>query len=321
MGVYAMRLIITGAAGLYGVHMVNALSNAKYTEKIIGVDDFSRNFLSKDPFIDSGSEKFELLKMDYADLDKKKIDEIQPDVVVHLAASVSIPESIDDPWKYFNNNEAGTFRLTQNLLASKTQPTLIYASSPEVYGNPKYVPMDENHPLNPTSTYAVTKLACEKHCMSMWEWYKYPVTVIRNFNTYGENQNLWGYSAVIPAFIQNALRGEPLTIDGDGKQTRDFMYVSDAVNAYKMVIENPRAATGETFNIGTGTDTPIGELAEKILAMTGSKSKVVHRDARLGDLMALRANIDHIKSKLGWSPAVAMDEGLRKTMEWYKRFV
>lgn len=316
-----MRLIITGAAGLYGVHMVNALANAEYVEKIIGVDDFSRNFLAETVFTGPNVQKFELVKMDYANLDKKKIDELRPDVVVHLAASVSIPESMDDPWKYFKNNEEGTFKLTQNLLASKAQPTLIYASSPEVYGNPKYVPMDENHPLNPTSTYAVTKLACEKHCMSMWEWYKYPVTVIRNFNTYGENQNLWGYSAVIPAFIQNALKGEALTIDGDGKQTRDFMYVADAVNAYKMVIENPRASKGETFNIGTGTDTSINNLADSILSMTGSKSKIVHRDARLGDLRALRANIEHIKSKLGWDPTVTMEEGLQKTIQWYKKFV
>ncbi len=315
-----MIILITGAAGLYGVHMVDVLSKAKYAEKIVGVDDFSRGFLSNDPFIKSAEKdrKFELIKMDYADLDKKKIDEIQPDVVIHLAASVSIPESIDDPWKYFNNNELGTFKLAQSLLASKTQPALIYASSPEVYGNPKYVPMDENHPLNPTSTYAVTKLACEKHCMSLWEWYGYPVTVIRNFNTYGENQNLWGYSAVIPAFIQNALANKPLAIEGDGTQTRDFMYVADAVNAYKMTIENPRASRGETFNIGTGEETAISELAKKIINMTNSRSKTAYKDARAGDLRALRANIEHIKTKLSWEPAVTMEEGLQKTIDWYR---
>ncbi len=317
-----MRIIITGAAGLYGVHLAGALLKIKSVEKIIGIDNFSRNFLSKDPFIklvDPG--KFELLKMDYADLDKKTIDKIGPDVVVHLAASVSIPESIDDPWKYFNNNEKGTFQLAQTLLASRTQPFLVYASSPEVYGNPKYVPMDENHPLNPTSTYAVTKLSCEKHCMSLWEWYKYPVTAIRNFNTYGENQNIWGYSAVIPAFIDNALRNKPLIIDGDGKQTRDFMYVADAVDAYKMVIENRRASAGETFNIGTGKETSINDLADKIIEATGSGSKVTYTEPRAGDLKALRANIEHIKSRIGWEPKTSMEDGLKKTIEWYRKFV
>ncbi|MBI3413281.1 MAG: GDP-mannose 4,6-dehydratase [Candidatus Aenigmarchaeota archaeon] len=317
-----MRVIITGAAGLYGVHLVDALLKSKTTEKIIGVDDFSRNFLSKDPFIKPPDKnKFEILKIDYANLDRKAIDNIQPDVVVHLAASVSIPESIDDPWKYFNNNELGTFKLAQALLSSKTQPFLVYASSPEVYGNPKYVPMDESHPLNPTSTYAVTKLACEKHCMSMWEWYKYPVAAIRNFNTYGENQNIWGYSAVIPAFIKNALENKPLTIEGDGKQTRDFMYVADAVNAYKMIIENQRTAKGETFNIGTGKETSINELAEKIIRATGSKSKTAHKNGRSGDLRALRANIEHIKSKIGWEPDISMDDGLMRTIGWYKKII
>ncbi len=316
-----MKLIITGAAGLYGVHMVDALAKMASVEKIVGVDDLSRNFFSADPFLKSESKdkKFELIKMDYADLDTKKIDEIEPDAVVHLAASVSIPESMDNPWKYFNNNESGTFKLTQILLASKTQPFLIYASSPEVYGNPKYVPMDENHPLNPTSTYAVTKLACEKHCMSLWEWYKYPVTSIRNFNTYGENQNIWGYSAVIPAFIKSALENKPLKIEGDGRQTRDFMYVADAVEAYKMVIENRRASIGETFNIGTGVDTSINDLAEKIISLTKSSSKITYAPGRSGDLRALRANIEHIKSKIGWEPKTDLAEGLKKTIEWYKK--
>lgn len=316
-----MIILITGAAGLYGAHLVDALSKSNFVEKIIGIDDFSRNFLSKDPFVKSaeGGKKFQLLKMDYAELGKKKIDEIEPDVVIHLAASVSIPESIDDPWKYFNNNEKGTFALAQNLLASKTQPALIYASSPEVYGNPKYLPMDENHPLNPRSTYAVTKLASEKHCMSLWEWYKYPVTVIRNFNTYGENQNLWSYSAVIPAFIQNALNNKPLTIEGDGKQTRDFMYAGDAVNAYKAVVDNLNTSKGETFNIGTGKEMKIADLAHKVIELTNSESKITYAEPRLGDLRALCADISRIKKKLGWEPKTNIEEGLKRTMEWYKK--
>ncbi|MBI1972135.1 MAG: GDP-mannose 4,6-dehydratase [Candidatus Aenigmarchaeota archaeon] len=318
-----MRLIVTGAAGLYGVHLVDVLAKSGKVEKVIGVDDFSRSFLSKDPFIKSEEKdkKFSLLRIDYSSLDKKKIDEIGPDAIIHLAASVSIPESIDDPWKYFNNNELGTFKLAQNALASKTQPALIYASSPEVYGNPKYVPMDESHPLNPTSTYAVTKLACEKHCMSLWEWYRYPITVIRNFNTYGGNQNLWGYSAVIPAFIQNALTGKPLTIEGGGSQTRDFMYVADAVDAYRMVIENLKKSEGETFNIGTGKETSINDLADRIIRLTKSKSDKAHKEGRPGDLKALRADIGRIKNKLGWAPKTGMDDGLRRTIDWYRKFV
>ncbi len=315
-----MRVIITGAAGLYGIHLVDLLCKDSGVDRVLGVDNFSRTFTQKDPFIKSRETgaKFEKSNTDYTQLDKDAIDRFEPDVVVHLAASVSIPESMADPWKYFNNNEKGTFSLTQALLSSKSQPALIYASSTEVYGNPRYLPMDEKHPLNPRSTYAVTKLASEKHCMSMWEWYKYPVTIIRNFNTYGENQNLHGYPAVIPAFIHRALENKPLIIEGDGKQTRDFMYVGDAVNAYKTVINNIKKSKGEVFNIGTGKDTPITELAEKILSMTGSKSAITHAEPRLGDLVALRADIRRIEEKIGWTPKTTLEEGLKKTIAWYR---
>ncbi|NIQ01207.1 MAG: NAD-dependent epimerase/dehydratase family protein, partial [Nitrospinaceae bacterium] len=150
------------------------------------------------------------------------------DAVVHLAAFISIPESMDQADAYFRNNEWGTFRLMQMLVRTKNWPLMVYASSPEVYGNPIYTPIDIHHPMLPRSIYAVTKLAAEKHCKAMHEWYKYPVVVIRNFNTYGENQDISANAGVVSKFILNALRNEPLVVHDSGKQTRDFQYVKDA---------------------------------------------------------------------------------------------
>jgi len=316
-----MRVLVTGAAGLIGIHVVDLLVRRPDVSVVFGVDDFSRSYLKNSPFIrsDQFEKKFELMKCDYKEIDVALLDKLEPHVVIHLAASVSIPESLEKPWLYFLNNEFGTFDLLQKLLKTKNQPALIFASSPEVYGVPKYVPMDEEHPLNPRSIYSVTKLACEKHCLALYQWYGYPVTIIRNFNTYGENQNLGAYAGVITAFISNALRNEPIFIHGDGTQTRDFLYVEDNARAYSMLVDKVDSAKGEVFNIGTGKETSINELAKKIIALRDTKSIIVHMpNPRTADLPALCADFSKIKEKLGWEPLFTLEEGLRRTMSWYK---
>jgi nucleoside-diphosphate-sugar epimerase len=313
-----MNILITGSAGLYGRHLVNLLSKQDNIEKIIGIDNLSRRFF-EEPW--RTAPKYEMFDQKYQEITPQFIDQNEINVIVHLAASVSIPESMDEPKKYFENNERGTFDLTQTLLKTKSQPALVYASSPEVYGNPLYVPMDESHTLKPKSVYAVTKLAAEKHCMSLWEWYKYPVVTIRNFNTYGENQNVWGYSAVIPAFIESALKNNPLKIEGDGNQTRDFMYVGDAINAYLSVINNLHKSQGKIFNIGTGQHTSIIDLAQEIISLTKSKSKISYVKARLGDIPDFNANTNYIRKNLHWKPSITLDEGLKKTINWYRKFL
>lgn len=318
-----MRVLVTGAAGLLGVHLTDLLVRREDISEVIGVDNYSREFLHNPPFITSehSEKKFRLIKSDYEDIETSLLNKLEPDVVVHLAAFVSIPESMEKPFEYFYNNEFGTFRFVQNIFRAKNQPALIYASSPEVYGNPRYVPMDEEHPLHPRSTYSVTKLAAEKHCMSLFEWYGYPVAVIRNFNTYGENQNLWAYAGVITSLINSALSGEPLAIHGDGTQTRDFLYVKDNVRAYSLLINKVDKLKGEVFNIGTGKQTSINELANMIKRLTNSDSKIIHTKARPGDLVALCADCSKIKEKLGWEPKFTLSEGLKKTISWYRRFV
>lgn len=317
-----MNIMVTGSAGLFGVHMVDKLVKRDDVSKIYGVDNFSRNFFQQDPFIKSPefSKKFVLIKKNYSEIDTHMLNLLEINTIVHFAAYVSIDESMRSPFEYFENNEAANFKFIQNIFKTKQQPRLIFASSPEVYGNPVKLPMDEEHPMHPRSFYAVTKLAAEKHCMALFEWYGYPVNVIRNFNTYGENQNVWGYSAVIPAFIENAINGNPLKIQGDGKNTRDFLYVKDAVDAYDQLISRDDL-NGEIFNIGTGKQTSVLEIAHLIKSLTKSDSKVIYVEPRKGDLVALQADISKIKNKLGWKPEHSLQEGLSKTIKWYKEFI
>ena len=318
-----MNILVTGAAGLYGVHLVDQLVRRKDVSKVIGVDSFSRNFFEKDPFIKSPQfhKKFDLIKKRFYDFTVDELDKLRLSVVIHLAAYISIPESMERQDDYFQNNEYGTFRLMQTLVKTKDWPMLIYVSSPEVYGNPVYTPMDINHPMLPRSIYAVTKLAAEKHCRAMFEWYKYPVVIIRNFNTYGENQDIWGNAGVVSNFIVKAIKNEPIIIHDSGEQTRDFQYVKDAVSAYTLVAANGNGMAGEIFNIGTCKQTSIRDLAKLIIKLSGSKSEISFEKGRSADLMSLEADYSEINKKVGWHPRYDLEEGLKLTIEWYKKII
>lgn len=319
-----MNILITGAAGLYGTHLTELLMHRPDVEHIYAVDDFSRDFLG-DPFSfvegHPAEAKFNLLKMDFRDINHFDIDHLKIDIVIHLAAFVSIPQSMDDPYPYFQNNEFGTFKLLQTLFKTQRRPLFIFASSPEVYGNPVFTPMRVDHPFNPRSVYATTKLAAEKHCLAMHQWYSYPTVIIRNFNTFGPNQNTFKYAAVIPNFIARALRGDDIIVDNDGTQTRDFMYVADAIRAYERVIERRDRVVGQVFNIGSGQEVMIKDLAEKIVRLTGSQSRIVYMKGRNADLVRLCADTTETQEMLDWHIETPFEEGLTRTIEWFRSHI
>jgi len=317
--------MITGAAGLYGVHLIEALLPQADVNKIYGLDNFSRPYFGNYPFVDLDAtlmrQKLELMRIDFRDLTPQVLDELELDVLVHLAAYVSIPDSMINPDEYLAVNEVGTFKLTQTLLRTKRRPYLIYASSPEVYGTALRIPMDVDHPLYPRSIYAVTKLAAEKHCQVLRYWYAYPVAILRNFNTYGENQSAYGYAAVVANFILWALKGEPLIVHSPGTQTRDFIYVKDAVDVYAKLMGRREKCVGEVLNIGTGKETTILDLAKLIIELTSSSSEIVFEKGRTADVSALCADISRTRQMLDWEPKHSLQEGLMRTIRWYRRFV
>jgi len=318
-----MRVHVTGAAGLYGVHVVHDL--LKRGHEVIGVDNLSRSYLIEPPFMggDQESRQFTLIKGDFSDISPEQIDDWDLDRIMHLAAFVSVPESGKtraDSTNYFMNNELGTFNLMQTLLQTRSRPMLIFASSGKVYGVPQSDPVTTSHPLQPANVYGATKLAAEMHCMAMNIEKGYPVVAVRNFNTYGENQNVaLPDAAVIALFAEKAIKGEPLIVHNDGSQSRDFMYAGDAAHAYSLLAEAGKEASGRVFNLCSGKSTSIQELADTVVSVTASHSPIEHVPLRCADMVCMRGDYSSLHEVTGWMPMHSLEEGLEKTINWYRQ--
>lgn len=315
-----MRVLITGAAGMYGIGITRRVLVGDRHSTVIAVENFSRHYPGGEPLSReaAATDRIEVVREDFARLSSSDLERLTPDAIVHLAARISVPESMDEPEAYFNNNELGTFRFAHAVAGMRRPPLLIYASSPEVYGTPIRIPMDEDHPFNAKTAYAATKAAAELHCMVLHRWWGHPVVVIRNFNTYGPHQNLAGYPAVVPTFVTRALHNRPLGLEDGGGQTRDFLYIDDAVDAYMRVLDAGRELSGSIFNIGTGRQTSIRELAETVIRVTGSSSPLEDAQARRSDLPALCADIRRIREAVGWTPTTPLDVGIGRLADWLR---
>ncbi len=243
------------------------------------------------------------------------------EVIFHLAAQVHVDRSIIEPRRTFDVNTLGTLNILDSSLENNIE-LVVYASTSEVYGSAMYVPMDENHPLNPASPYAATKAAADRLCFSYYNTYKLPIVIVRCFNTYGPRQKDSGYAAAIPKFIRRALSGLPPIIYGDGNQTRDYMYVKDTVSAYKLVLKSYENVLGKAVNFGTGQEVSILELANTICELCIGNSRrlrtPVHVAARAGEVKRLCADVSLAEKSLGFKPGYTIKKGLQEFTEWYQ---
>jgi UDP-glucose 4-epimerase len=196
---------------------------------------------------------------------------------------------------------------------------VIYTSSASVYGNPRYLPINEDDNYNILNPYAASKMTGENYCMAFYESYKVPVTILRYSNVYGIRQNPSNpYCGVVSKFFDAVLNGKPPQIHGDGEQSRDFTYVEDVVEATILAAINEKAI-GEIFNVGTGIETSINTLAQKILEIAGLEVEPVYIDRRDIDNIRRRVmNIEKIRRYLRWVPSTTLSKGLAKTYHWLK---
>ncbi len=300
------KILVTGGAGFIGSHLVEKLVNSGYRVKVL--DNLSTGKLSNlnSKFLSDASIDFVEGDIRDALLVKNCVKDV--DAVLHLAAQTSVPLSMQNP--DFNNDV--NINGTQNMLNQSVQANVakfLFISSCAVYGDPAYLPVDEETPTNPISPYAKSKLHSEQACLSLNGKNLVKSVVLRFFNVYGPRQGLNDYSGVITKFIDSIKQKKPLTVYGDGSQTRDFVYVQDIVNAIVLALEND-SVTGEIFNIGFGKKTTIQELAQTILTLTTSDLEILNLPVREGDILHSYANISKAKKHLGYKPKFKLKEGL-----------
>lgn len=236
------------------------------------------------------------------------------DCVFHEAALVSVDRSVEVPTESHDNNVEGTLTI---LEAARGQDTrVVLASSAAIYGHPEEIPITEDHPTEPTSPYGLDKLACDHYARLYHDRYGTETVALRYFNAYGPGQTGGDYAGVISIFIEQALAGEDITVEGDGEQTRDFVYIDDIVDANVAAAQT--SAVGAGYNVGTGESVTIRELAELIQDITDTDSDIVHTDPREGDIDHSRAAISKAKANLDFEASVSLREGLERTVEWFR---
>ena len=305
-----MNILVTGADGFVASHLCEYLlnKNAKVTALI------KRNSGGIFKNINGIKDKISIKWGDTQDLSLMMEATKEQDIVYHLAAQSHVGHSIYNPYETVVNNVISTLNILEAGRKNDIKK-IIHAGSSEIYGDPKYVPIDENHPLQPRSPYAAAKAAAENLLESYYHTYGLPVVESRFFNIYGPNQ---GLDQAIPKFILQCLNERKITIYGDGMQTRDYTFVEDAVHAYGL-LGIKKGLEGKVINFGAGKEITIKELAELIIKLTKSKSKLhFSKKLRTGETPRLLCDPKLAKNELGWSAKIDIVTGLEKTVEYFR---
>jgi UDP-glucose 4-epimerase len=304
--------LVTGGAGFIGSHICERLLRDGHAVRVL--DDFSNG---KEENLERMASDIELFRGSVCDR-KLVADAVKGTYVVfHEAALGSVPRSVADPVTTHESNITGTLNV---LLAARDLGTrrVVFASSSSVYGETPVLPKREDMKPEPVSPYALSKLSAEQYCGVFHRVYGFETVALRYFNIFGPRQDPQSqYAAVIPKFITAILNGEPPVIFGDGLQSRDFTYVDNVVEA-NLLASEAEGAAGRFFNIACGGRYTLLDLLARIKNTLGSNIEPVHEAARSGDVRDSQASIEAAKNGLGYKVLVDFDEGLRRTVEWYR---
>jgi nucleoside-diphosphate-sugar epimerase len=308
MGLY----LITGIGGFIG----SSLELLRRGEQVRGVDNFSTG---KKENLSGILDKIDFREADILDLDAMKLAAQGVDYVLHQAAIPSVPKSVQDP---IGSNRANIDGTVNVLVAARDAQVkrVVYAASSSAYGDTPSLPKHEEMTPDPISPYAVAKLASERYMISFYRCYGLETVSLRYFNIFGPRQDPSSpYSGVLAKFITLMLRGEQPTIFGDGEQSRDFTYIDNAVEANLLACKAPaQQAAGKVFNVATGHRATLNQTFKLLQAITSYSGSPVYAEERGGDIQHSLADISKAEAALGYLPKVDFEEGLRRTVEWYR---
>lgn len=308
------RVLVTGGGGFIGSHLTERLAREGARVRVLTPYNSlgSVEWLDESPVLDD----IEVVLGDVRDRDSvnRVMDGI--DIVFHLAALIAVPYSYQAPISYVRTNVEGTLNV-MHAARSNGVEKVVHTSTSETYGTAQYVPIDESHLLQGQSPYAATKIGADKMAEAFHRSYGLPVVTVRPFNTYGPRQSA---RAVIPTIIAQCLDGKRLKL-GSLRPTRDFTYVEDTVTGFLLAAEKDDAV-GMTVNLGSGMEISIGDLATKIIGITGANVSVESDDERVrpadSEVERLVAGRSLACDLLGWEPSTVLDDGLTKTIEWMR---
>jgi len=302
------KAFVSGGAGFIGSHIVEKLLHRGI--KTVVLDDLSVGKKENIP----GEAELIIGDVCEPQIVQKALTEV--DFVIHLAARVSIRDSFRSFIEDARTNVMGTVNLLKHIEGSAVKK-FIYASSMATYGDSMYLPIDEKHPLDPTSPYGISKLASEKYVQCFCKQHGIDPVILRYFNTYGPRQTLTPYVGVITIFIQKLLREEDLPIFGDGRQVRDFISVDDVAEATLLAMDY--AGPINTFNVGSGTGTDINSLAQILKEAMKKSTKIEYLPKQPGEPTDSIADITLAKKELGFTPRWSLEQKLPEVIEWNRR--
>jgi dTDP-glucose 4,6-dehydratase len=315
----ARTILVTGGAGFIGSRFAGLHLRARPDDRIVVLDALT--YAGSLENLQRETEGSERVRFVHGSVRSPHIlDSVlaECDTVVHFAAETHVPRSISDSTIFFETDVLGTQTLAALAVARSGRiERFVHVSSSEVYGTALVDPMSEDHALNPCTPYAAAKCAADRLIHAFVATYALPAVIVRPFNNYGPGQHL---EKLVPRFITSALRGDRLTVHGDGTAARDWLFVDDTCAAIEAVLAGPlEAVRGEVFNVGTGTATDVLTLAREIVRMTGADpASIEHTPDRPGQLRLHRADPTRLRERLGFTAATSLARGLEATVAWYR---
>ena len=303
-----MKIMVTGGAGFIGSHVTDMMIEAGH--EVIVVDDLSTGRRSNlNPHA-----TFYAVDIRSSEMERVFAQE-KPEVICHHAAQMDVRRSMDDPLFDADINIIGSIKLAQLAIRHGTRKFIHISSGGAAYGEPEYLPCDEDHPIKPLCHYGASKYTFELYLHVFSANYNLDYSIIRYPNVYGPRQDPHGEAGVVAIFTGRMLRGEELTINGSGEQVRDYVYVTDCARSNLLLLEQ---GNGHVYNLGSGIGTTVNEIFLQLKGITGYTSPALYGPAKAGETFKIYLNAGRAEGELGWRPTISLAEGLKRTVDYFK---